>query len=190
MRLDINGGAVAGGSGYATVQDEGTPLTARTTMNFVGAGVVASDVGGVTTVTISGAGAGSTTTGVSTIDFGAFPGVSDISLTVAQASMISTSRVLVALNPIATADHSADEHVVENLLVFAGNVSAGVGFTIYARNGSMLAEPVEMAPGATTFFQATATTVGVKTAQPGKKAYGGGAQPLIYGQWSVVWSWT
>lgn len=42
---------------YDTVQDEGSPLTQRTTINFVGAGVTAADSGGVTTVTIAGAGA-------------------------------------------------------------------------------------------------------------------------------------
>lgn len=42
-------------SAYVTVQDEGTPLTARSTMNFVGTGVVASDIGSVTTVTINNA---------------------------------------------------------------------------------------------------------------------------------------
>jgi len=36
------------------VEDEGTPLTQRSTMNFVGAGVIAADSGVVTTVTIAG----------------------------------------------------------------------------------------------------------------------------------------
>jgi hypothetical protein len=41
-----------GAGGYSLIQDEGTPLTARTTINFVGAGVTATDSGAVTTVTI------------------------------------------------------------------------------------------------------------------------------------------
>jgi hypothetical protein len=45
-------------TGYATVEDEGTPLTQRSTLNFVGSGVSAADSGGVTTVTISGGGGG------------------------------------------------------------------------------------------------------------------------------------
>jgi len=32
-----------GGGGYATIQEEGTPLTQRTVMNFIGAGITASD---------------------------------------------------------------------------------------------------------------------------------------------------
>ena len=47
----IGGG---GGSGYTTVENEGTPLTQRTTINFVGAGVTAADVGSKTVVTING----------------------------------------------------------------------------------------------------------------------------------------
>ena len=37
---------------YTTVEDEGTPLTQRSTINFVGAGVTATDSGGKTVVTI------------------------------------------------------------------------------------------------------------------------------------------
>jgi hypothetical protein len=40
---------------YTTVEDEGTPLTQRSTINFVGAGVTATDSGGKTVVTIAGA---------------------------------------------------------------------------------------------------------------------------------------
>jgi hypothetical protein len=40
-------------SAYVTVQDEGTPLTARSTMNFVGTAVAATDLASVTTITIN-----------------------------------------------------------------------------------------------------------------------------------------
>jgi len=49
------------GGGYDTVEDEGTPLTQRTTINFTGAGVTASDVGGETEVNIPGGGGGTVT---------------------------------------------------------------------------------------------------------------------------------
>ncbi len=45
----------AGGGGHI-IEDEGTPLTQRDTLNFVGAGVAVTDVGGKTTVTIGGGG--------------------------------------------------------------------------------------------------------------------------------------
>lgn len=44
---------------YNLVQNAGTPLARRTTINFTGAGVTASDSGGVTTVTIAGGTGGS-----------------------------------------------------------------------------------------------------------------------------------
>lgn len=45
-----------GGGGGHTIEDEGTPLTARTSLNFTGAGVTAADSGGKTVVTISSGG--------------------------------------------------------------------------------------------------------------------------------------
>ena len=42
--------------GYTTVEDEGTPLTQRSTINFVGSGVTAADSGGKTVVTIASGG--------------------------------------------------------------------------------------------------------------------------------------
>lgn len=52
------GSAGGGGSGGHVIQDEGTPLTARANLNFVGAGVVATDDAGnnATKVTIGGGG--------------------------------------------------------------------------------------------------------------------------------------
>jgi hypothetical protein len=46
-------GSTSGGSGH-TIQDEGVALTQRSTMNFVGAGVTASDSGGVTQINVPG----------------------------------------------------------------------------------------------------------------------------------------
>lgn len=72
--------------------------------------------------------------GTSTIDFGAFPGTSDTSVSVSVPSIAANSLVEAWVFPANTADHSVDEHVAEPPLVIAGNVQAGVGFTIYARN--------------------------------------------------------
>lgn len=59
--LTSNGAGVdptfqAAPSGGHTIEDEGTPLTARTSLNFVGSGVTAADSGGKTVVTISSGG--------------------------------------------------------------------------------------------------------------------------------------
>lgn len=55
---------ISGGGGYSVIEDEGTPLTARSTINFVGTGVTAADSGGKTVVTISSGGAGTPATSV------------------------------------------------------------------------------------------------------------------------------
>lgn len=55
-RLVQPGGGSAGG--YSTVEDEGTPLTQRTTVNFTGAGVTCSDSGGETVCTVAGGAGG------------------------------------------------------------------------------------------------------------------------------------
>lgn len=73
-------------------------------------------------------------TGTATIDFGTFPGATDTSLAVAgQGSIVSGTLVEAWIRPVATADHTADEHWVEGIDVFAANIQAGTGFTIYAR---------------------------------------------------------
>lgn len=75
------------------------------------------------------------TQGTAVLDFGAFPGASDTAVTVTgQGAITGTSFVEAWLVPTATADHSADEHIVENIKVIAGNISAGTGFTIYGVN--------------------------------------------------------
>ena len=75
------------------------------------------------------------TAGQSIIDFGSFPGASDTSLAVTGQTGIQTSSIIeVNLTPVATADHTADEHLVETLRIEAGNIVAGTGFTIYGVN--------------------------------------------------------
>lgn len=72
--------------------------------------------------------------GTASLDFGSFPGGSDASVAVTgQTGILAGSLVDAWLLPAATADHSADEHRVEELSVVAGNISAGTGFTIYGQ---------------------------------------------------------
>ena len=72
-------------------------------------------------------------TGTTVVNFGAFPGSTDASLTITGQTAITLSSIVEAwLTPIDTADHSADEHIIDSPEVFAGNIVAGVGFTIYA----------------------------------------------------------
>ena len=70
--------------------------------------------------------------GTALLDFGAVP-TSDACLVITgQAGILSGSSFLeVWINYVATADHTADEVLVEPLRVMAGNIVNGVGFTIY-----------------------------------------------------------
>ncbi len=49
-------GASGGAGGYATIQEDGVPLTQRTTVNFTGANITCSDSGGITVCAVSGGG--------------------------------------------------------------------------------------------------------------------------------------
>lgn len=83
----------------------------------------------------SAASSGTTvTSGSTTVDFGAFPGSPEASATITgQIGILAGSRIKAWLMPVDTADHSADEHRVESIDVYAGNLVAGTGFTIYAQ---------------------------------------------------------
>jgi hypothetical protein len=110
--------------------------------------------------------------GTTTINFGAFPGGSDTSAVITgQASILAGSLVEAWLMPVATADHTADEHLVETIRVVAGNIAAGTGFTIYAMNTSDLYEfPLGWNPGT-------------------PKAGSAGKGTRLYGLWTVGWVW-
>lgn len=128
--------------------------------------------------------------GTATLDFGAFPGKSDASVVVTgQTGITGGSLVEAWLFPATTADHSADEHMLETIKVFAHSVVAGTGFTISGFNTSEISEPL--------------TSGGAGHAQRGRGAPGTVSQPargfapaerggqgtLIWGTWNVAWVW-
>jgi hypothetical protein len=72
------------------------------------------------------AGAGSLTSGTTTVNFGAFPGKHEATVDVTgQTGLVSTTRIWAWIQPIATADHSLDEHVEENIQAMAYYVADG-----------------------------------------------------------------
>lgn len=76
--------------------------------------------------------------GTALLNFGAFPGNSNISLDITgQSGLLASSIVDAWILPANTTDHSIDEHIVHSPEIFAGNIIAGIGFTIYglANNG-------------------------------------------------------
>lgn len=126
----------AGGGGSLDVKDEGTTVvTAATAINFVGAGVTASNVGGVAQVSIPGGGGGSALSGSTILDFGA--GAFEASVTVAEASTATGQLIRAWVNPSTTTNNTADDHLFEQLDAIAHSPVAGVGFTLRltCRNG-------------------------------------------------------
>lgn len=123
--------------------------------------------------------------GVAEIDFGSFPGTSDASLTVTGLTgIISSSLVEAWLMPDTTADHSADEHLLEPIKVFAdrSSIVAGTSLVIRAINDNRLAEPLE-SPGVSKFRSAATTVYGAAEGSVG------GRLPMVYGLWKVGWVW-
>lgn len=84
-------------------------------------------------------------TGTATIDFGVFPGKADTSLAVTgQAAIVAGTLVEAWLRPAVTADHSADEHMVEAINVFAADIVAGTGFTIHGRSTNQFGQSTRL----------------------------------------------
>jgi hypothetical protein len=71
--------------------------------------------------------------GMTTVSFGAGGGFDATALVTGQTGISASSVVMVDVAAIATSDHSVDEHVLEDLVVRAGAIVPGVGFTIFAR---------------------------------------------------------
>lgn len=73
------------------------------------------------------------TTGSNTIDFGT--GKPDAQTVITgQGAILSGSRVSAWIEATATADHSVDEHRVEEIQVVCGAIVPGTGFTIYGQS--------------------------------------------------------
>lgn len=88
--------------------------------------------------TPSGGGGGSLTKGIVEVDFGANTTQSDIAtVSVADATVTSTSYPSVCMYAVATTDHDPDDYMVEGLIPYVTNVQNGVGFDISVRAPNM-----------------------------------------------------
>jgi hypothetical protein len=68
------------------------------------------------------------------IDAGAFPGATEVTVAVTgQTGILSGSLAEAWIFPVATSDHTVDEHLMERLEVRAHTVVAGTGFSITLR---------------------------------------------------------
>lgn len=70
--------------------------------------------------------------GTTTVDFGSTGSVEAVATVTGQAGITGASLAEAWIWPVATATHTADEHRIEEITVRAGNIVAGVGFTIWA----------------------------------------------------------
>lgn len=142
LQEELDGKAATGHNHDATYEPKNTniqshvgsahaPADAQKNSDILKAEIEAVLTGELSSHSHAGGGA---TTGTTTVNFGAFPGSSDASIAVTgQAGIVSGSIVNAHKRLIATADHSADEHFVEEWDVEAGNIVPGTGFTIYAK---------------------------------------------------------
>jgi hypothetical protein len=119
--------------------------------------------------------------GTTTINFGAFPGASDVTLDVATAGVVASSKVEAWIQPVATADHSIDEHVVETIRAVGYYLSDG-NIRIRAFNTSQLNEPLEAFRGGT-------LSGGLISPPQPQLPMRGGTGTRLYGVWTVGWAW-
>lgn len=86
---------------------------------------------------IGGAGGGTViTTGAATIDFGAFPGANETSVTVSDTNVVAGSVIKAwFMSDDSTADHTAADHkYAPTFINLTAEPDAGVGLIIYARS--------------------------------------------------------
>jgi hypothetical protein len=113
-----------------------------------------------------------TTSGVTTVNFGAFPGAPNAQTTIAVTDQIDPSGVPIAwITPVATADHSADEHAADPPMVSAQIVGSTLVINALA-SGRDWPTPAGTPFGNTANSQAP---IGLQQPQP-------------YGAWSVGWA--
>lgn len=125
-------------------------------------------------------------TGISTIDFGPFPGASDATKLVTGLTGIQADSLVQAeIHPIASADHSADEHMVETIKIVAdpSTIVAGTSVVVRAFNTSELNEPLDAGPPVNPLRQVAGS--GSTDPQP----YRGGRGTRLYGVWNFFWVW-
>lgn len=125
--------------------------------------------------------AGVGTSGTAELDFGTWPGSAHATVDVTgQATITGTSATEAWILPAATADHTADEHIVERIAVVAGPATAGVGFTIH---GILPDRPGPAIDRIALRNAGGRSNVPPTPVSPHKRA-------RLYGRWSVAWRWS
>jgi hypothetical protein len=184
------GGGAPTTATYVTLSTDATLTNER--VLTAGSGITITDNGAGNTVVIAATGGGGgANVGTATVDFGAFPGSSDASVAVTgQAGIVAGSVVQAWLRPVATADHSADEHMLETIRVHASSIVPGTGFTINAFNAGTINEPDVDAVSRDGVSQQTGRPGGRGQQDVPASAKAGAKGTRLYGLWSVAWQWS
>lgn len=127
------------------------------------------------------------------IDFGAFPGKSDAEVIVSgQTNILATSQIEAWIMPADTVDHTADEHMLESIKVFAdkSSIVVGTSFVIKAFNSSEVTEPLEPVRGrGPTAISPNPTLAGqLQTSQGFQMPTRGGRGTRLYGLYNIGWA--
>lgn len=69
--------------------------------------------------------------GAAVLDYGTTSEKAASVAVTSQTAIVAGSKVEAFVRLALTADHSIDEHMIENQKITAGNIVAGTGFTIY-----------------------------------------------------------
>lgn len=127
--------------------------------------------------------------GIAEVDFGSGAVMATVDVT-GEAAILADSLVYCWITPVATADHTAGEHIVEDIKVVAGDIVAGVGFTIYAFSPDRPLPPERPIPALLGRSSGTGAATGggredLVTDRPVM-----GRTALLRGRWSVGWFYT
>lgn len=126
--------------------------------------------------------------GTTEIDFGSGSPMATVDVT-GQAALLADSLVYCWIHPVATDDHTAEEHMVESIKVMAIDIVAGDRFTIWGFCPDPAIAPDRPIPALLTRFSGAGTTPG-----GGQRARNAentlNRVNLLKGKWTVGWFYT
>lgn len=119
--------------------------------------------------------------GTAVLDFGAFPGSSVTSVDVVTTGVTSTSAVEAWVRPVASADHTVEDHIIAPIRV-VGQYLSDNNIRIYGINSNDVMPPMEQV-----IDNRHSTPVTV-AARPLVRQQRQGS-PMLVGQYNVWWVW-
>jgi hypothetical protein len=118
--------------------------------------------------------------GTATLDFGVFPGSSVTSVDVAATGVVSTSAVEAWIRPVASADHTVEDHIIAPMRV-VGQYLSDNNIRIYGINANEVLPPLELM---STPRQAIESVSAVRVEKFERQN-----PPMLVGQFNVWWVW-